>query len=120
MDGADVWVLAWDGHFEDLKLLKSNASLDDPLGGSVTDSLVEKVVHNLQSDPGYALVLISERVEHEVEHHKIFPVKCHADFIGIELQDDFVDTLPDNVLDVEGSLEKDTLLEGLLGCLHYI
>ena len=41
MDGADVWALAWDGHFEDLKFLKSNASLNDPLGGSVTDGLVE-------------------------------------------------------------------------------
>ena len=120
MDGADVWVLAWDGHFEDLKFLKSNASLDNPLGGSVTDSLVEKVVNYLQSDPRYALVLISERVEHEVEHLKIFAIECHADLIGIELQDEFVDTLPDNVLHVEGSLEKDTLLEGLLGCLHYL
>ena len=63
MDGADVWVLAWDGHFEDLKFLKSNASLHYTLGSSVTDGLVEKVVHYLQSDPGYALVLISQRVE---------------------------------------------------------
>lgn len=47
MDGPDVRVLPRDGHFEDLKLLKSNASLNDPLGGSVTDGLVEKVIHNL-------------------------------------------------------------------------
>ena len=64
MDGADVRVLARDGHFEDLKLLKSNASLNDPLGCSVTDGLVEKVVHYLQTDPSYTLVLISQRVEH--------------------------------------------------------
>jgi hypothetical protein len=41
LDCAYIRVLAWDGHFEDLKLLKSNASLNDPLGGSVTDGLVE-------------------------------------------------------------------------------
>jgi hypothetical protein len=64
LDGTDVRVLARDGHFEDLKLLKSNASLNYPLSGSVTDGLVEKVVHNLQSNLRYALVLISQRVEH--------------------------------------------------------
>ena len=63
MDGPDVRVLPRDGHFEDLKLLKSNASLNDPLGGSVTDGLVEKVIHNLKSNPRDALVLISQRVE---------------------------------------------------------
>ena len=120
MDGPDVRVLARDGHFQDLKLLKSNASLNYSLSGSVTDGLVEKVVHNLQSNPRYALVLISQRVEDKVDHLKVFPVECDADLIGIELQDEFVDTLPDNVLDVEGSLEKDTLLEDLLSCLHNI
>jgi hypothetical protein len=64
LDGHDIRVLARDGHFEDLKLLKSNASLNDSLGGSITDGLVEKMVHYLKSNPRYTLVLISQRVEH--------------------------------------------------------
>ena len=115
LDGPDVRILPRNSHFENLKLLKSNASLNDPLGSSVTDSLVKKVVHNLKSYPRNALVLISQRVEYKVDHLKIIPVECDADLIGIELQDEFVDTLPDNVLDVERSLEKDALLYGLLG-----
>lgn len=69
------------------------------------------MVDDLEADSCDGQVLISQRVENKVEELDVVFVEGDSHFRGVELEQEFVDTLSNNFLNVKGSLQDYALLE---------
>lgn len=101
-------------------LLFCTASLDDTLCDGVSNSLIKQVVHYLKADPRNLEVIISQRVEHHVQHFNVVFRESNADLVGIKLQQKLEHTLADQVVTVCATLYQDSVLKSV-GCgFHYL